>query len=49
LAELLTQEIIIYEIEYPDEGIFIDLLARISTLSPVLRKLIKYREKVNLM
>ena len=46
LAELLTQTIIAFEINYFDVKVLDDLQTRINTLSAKLRKLIQYREKL---
>ena len=45
LAELMTQVIIAYEINYLEIKIFDDLQLKINSLSAKLRKLIQYREK----
>jgi four helix bundle protein len=45
LAELMTQIIIAYEINYLEIKTFEGLQLRINTLSAKLRKLIQYREK----
>jgi four helix bundle protein len=45
LAELMTQFIIAYEINYLDIKTFEDIQLRINALSSKLRKLIQYREK----
>jgi four helix bundle protein len=46
LAELLSQIIIAYEINYFDENLFKDFEFRINLISSKLRKLIQYREKL---
>jgi len=48
LAELLTQIIISYEIEYIDKETLDHFENRISILSAKLRKLIQYREKFSI-
>jgi four helix bundle protein len=45
LAELLTQIIIAYEVNYIKENEITELKLKINTLSAKLRKLIQYREK----
>jgi four helix bundle protein len=46
LAELLTQIIIAYEVEYIDKATLENLETKINNLSAKLRKLIQYREKL---
>jgi four helix bundle protein len=46
LAELLTQIIIAFEVNYIKENELADLQTRINKLSAKLRKLIQYREKL---